>query len=133
MLDAGTGSGILALAGKRFGAAQVTAVDHDPMAISTARQNARANHIRGVEFVVGDVTKLQGRYEIITANLYSELLVSVLPRFRKRLAAEGWMILSGVLRAQETRLSRAVRSNGLRIDQIRRRGKWIALLARFPS
>ena len=73
MLDAGTGSGILALAGKRFGAGTVLAIDNDPTAIATARENARANGIREVKFVVGDVTAMAaGEFDIITANLYSE-------------------------------------------------------------
>jgi ribosomal protein L11 methyltransferase len=130
MLDAGTGSGILALAGKRFGAGDVVAIDNDPLAISTAKQNARCNQIRGVKFVVGDVAKnITGKYDIITANLYSELLVSLLPQFRKSLAAQGQLILSGVLCQQEPQLVRALKSNAFQIPTIRRRGKWIALLA----
>ena len=57
MLDAGTGSGILALAGSRFGAAEVQAIDNDPLAISTAQANAKRNHIRFVHFICGDVTE----------------------------------------------------------------------------
>ena len=41
MFDAGTGSGVLALAARRFGASKVLAVDNDPLAISTAKENAR--------------------------------------------------------------------------------------------
>jgi ribosomal protein L11 methyltransferase len=129
MLDAGTGSGILALAGKRFGAGDVVGIDNDPLAISTAKQNARCNRIRGVKFVTGDIAKnITGKYDIITANLYSELLVSLLPQFRKNLAAQGHLILSGVLRKQEPQLLRALKSNAFQIHTIRRRGKWIALL-----
>jgi ribosomal protein L11 methyltransferase len=87
MLDAGTGSGILALAGKRFGAGTIVAIDNDRTAIATARENARVNGIRGVRFIVGDVKAMPpGRFDIITANLYSELLEQVLPQFRTSLA-----------------------------------------------
>ena len=131
MLDAGTGSGILALAGKCFGAQEVIAVDNDARAISTAKQNAQANQIAGVTFVVGDVTKKisGGPYAIITANLYSELLVAVLPNFCSLLARNGSLILSGVLRAQEPGLKRALRLNKFKTLVCRRRGKWIALVA----
>jgi ribosomal protein L11 methyltransferase len=130
MLDAGTGSGILALAGKRFGAGSTVAIDNDRTAIATARENARVNGIRGVKFIVGDVKALPpGPFDIITANLYSELLEATLPQFRSNLAEDGRLILSGVLRQQEPQLTKALKANHLRILEARRRGKWIALLA----
>ncbi len=130
MLDAGTGSGILALAGRRFGAGEVLAIDHDALAISTAKRNARENGIRRVTFVVGDVRDtLAGRYDLIAANLFSELLCEVLPGFAKALAKDGRLILSGVMRLQESRVLRALRAAGFGPRETRRRGKWIALVA----
>ena len=130
MLDAGTGSGILALAGRCFGAGDVVAIDNDALAISVAKQNARTNKIRGVRFVVGDVGDvITGKFAIITANLYSELLVSLLPGWRERLLDNGRLILSGVLRRQEVEIADALRANAFAIEEVRRRGKWIALLA----
>lgn len=134
MLDVGTGSGILALAGRRFGAREVIAIDNDPLAVSVAKQNARANQIRGVVFIVGDAAApLPGKFNVIAANLYSELLVSLLPKWARRLAADGRMILSGVLRRQERELSDALTANGFQTLEVRRRGKWIALLAAPPA
>lgn len=133
MFDAGTGSGILALAARCFGAGEVVAIDNDALAISVAKQNARANRIRGVAFVVSDVKRTPaGKFDIICANLYSELLISRLQNWRNRLAADGRLILSGVMRTQEGDVTRALRRNGFEALEIRRRGKWIALLAGSP-
>jgi ribosomal protein L11 methyltransferase len=131
MLDAGTGSGILAIAGSRFGATRIVAIDNDPLACATARRNARRNRIRNIEFRTGDVVKqkLRGKFDIITANLFSELLVAALPAWLPTLAEEGRLILSGVLRSQETTLMTALRRHGCRTAEIKRRGKWIAVLA----
>ena len=129
MLDAGTGSGILALAARRLGAGKVIAIDNDRVAIRTARENARRNCVRGVKFVVADINEQAADvFDIITANLYSELLEAVLPSFRASLQASGHLILSGILRFQEPQLMRALASNGFRILETRRRGKWVALL-----
>ena len=129
MLDAGTGSGILALAGWRFGARRVLAIDNDAMALSAAKENARRNGVRGVTFIVGDVQKrIRGTFDVVTANLYSELLITVLPKFREVLTPDGSLILSGVLRQQERELTAGLRETGLRATETRRRGKWIALL-----
>src|SRR5207253_8193948 len=81
MADLGTGSGILALAAKRFGAGQVVAIDLDPVAISTARANADLNEIRGIEFFVGAVCSWRptSKFDVIIANLFSELLIEFGP------------------------------------------------------
>lgn len=127
LVDLGTGSGILALAAKCFGAQRVTAIDNDPRAIATAKENARINKIDGIRFEIGDARRLKfpGKIDIVTANLFSELLVEILPRF-KRVRR---MILSGVLRTQERGLRSALRAHRIDIVQVRRRGKWIALVA----
>ena len=117
--DVGTGSGILALAARLFGASRVIGIDNDPIAISTARENAQVNHIRDVEFEVGDVRKWRPRrrVNVITANLFSELLIAVLPKLTRYLAAPGWLIASGILRSQEDGVTRALRHNGMAVTR----------------
>jgi len=131
MLDAGTGSGILAIAGSYFGAKRVLALDNDPLACATAKRNARANGVGNVVFSTGDILKekLIGKFEIITANLFSELVIGALPIWSRHLAPRGHLILSGILRSQEAAVVRAMRRNRFIELEIRRRGKWIALLA----
>src|SRR5438876_1393811 len=127
IVDLGTGSGILALAAKRLGGRRVIGIDNDPTAISTAKANARANKIQGVQFRGGDVrrSKLPGRVHIVTANLFSELLIAILPKLKRA----RWLILSGILREQERDVTRALKRNKIDILQVRRGGKWVAILA----
>lgn len=131
MLDAGTGTGILAIAASRFGAKRIVAIDNDPVACSIARRNARANGVRRITFLTGDVAKhrLRGNFDIITANLFSELLIAAMPSWVRHLAPNGALILSGILRSQERALANALRRNGCRAGEVKRRGKWIAVLA----
>jgi ribosomal protein L11 methyltransferase len=128
LLDLGTGSGILALAGARFGAKRVIAIDNDPIAIATAKENAHRNRIDHVDFRVADVRrwKFPARIDIITANFFSELLIEILPKLK----CAQWLIFSGVLRGQEAGLVRALKRSGMAIVETRRRGKWVAMLAR---
>ena len=127
MVDLGTGSGILALAAKCFGATRVIGIDNDPSAISTAKENVRLNKIRDVQFRVGDVRrwKLPGKIDIVIANLFSELLIEILPNLKRA----RWLILSGILRGQEREVTRAFKRHKIDILQLRRRGKWVAILA----
>jgi ribosomal protein L11 methyltransferase len=128
LLDLGTGSGILALAAARFGARHVIAIDLDPVAIATAKENARRNKIGNTDFQVADARrwKFPPRIGFVTANLFSELLIEIVPKLKRA----QWLILSGILREQEARLISALKRNGIATVETRRRGKWIAILAR---
>jgi len=86
-----------------------------------------------IDFEMGDVLRIKGRddkFDVIAANLFSELIIKALPVWKTRLKRQGWLILSGVLRKQEKDLLRALRRNRIDIARVRRRGKWIAILAR---
>jgi ribosomal protein L11 methyltransferase len=128
LADLGTGTGILALAAKCFGAGHVVGIDIDSTAISIAKANARLNKIDNVDFRLSDLRKWEpgGVRDIVAANLYSELLIEIVPKLKRN----SWLILSGVLRAQEDRLFRVLRRNSIRLVSVKRRGKWIAVLAR---
>jgi len=128
LVDLGTGSGILALAAKYFGAKRVLAVDLDPTAISTAKTNARLNKIDKVDFQLGDVRRWKParKIDIVTGNLLSEILIQILPKLKR----SNWLILSGVLRAQEKEFVRTLRRSKIDIVDVRRRGKWVAVLAK---
>jgi ribosomal protein L11 methylase PrmA len=92
-----------------------------------AKSNTRLNKIRGASFQLGDVLKwnLAQKTDVITANLYSGLLIEMLPK----LSATGWLILSGILRSQKPQFVRALQRNHLDIIDMKRRGKWMAFLA----
>lgn len=127
LVDLGAGSGILALAAKILGAKRAVGIDDDPIAISTAKQNAQLNKIGGVQFRVADVRlwKSTAKIDVVTANLYSELLIEILPNLK----AARWLILSGFLRNQERDVRRSLTRNKLTIIEMRKRGKWVAILA----
>jgi ribosomal protein L11 methyltransferase len=120
LLDLGTGSGILALAAARFGAKRVIAIDHDPIAIATAKANARRNKIDNIDFRVADLRrwKFGRKVDIIAANLFSELLIEILPKLKRAQC----LILSGILREQAAQLGRGLKQNGISIVETRRYG-----------
>jgi ribosomal protein L11 methyltransferase len=130
LADLGTGSGILALAAKRFGAEDVVGIDVDPKAISVAKANARSNKIDNVDFKLTDLRKWKSWVgtDIVAANLYRELLIEILPKLKRG----HWLILSGVLRMHENKFVHALRRKKIEIVKINRRGKWIAVLAKAP-
>jgi ribosomal protein L11 methyltransferase len=128
LADLGTGSGILALAAKRFGAGRVIGIDIDPKAISIAKANARLNKIDNVDFRLGDLRKWKptNARDVVVANLYNELLIAVLPELKRCT----WLILSGVLRTQEKKFLSVLRRNNIETLNVKRRGKWVAVAAK---
>jgi ribosomal protein L11 methylase PrmA len=104
------------------------AIDNDCTAIAVAKSSARLNNIRGASFQLGDVGKWKSgsKTDVITANLYTGLLMQIMPKLK----GSRWLILSGMLRHQEHVFRRALRRNQIEEITIKRRGKWIAILAR---
>ncbi len=128
MLDLGTGTGILALAARSLGARRVEASDFDRDAVRTTKENARLNGITGVVVKKSDVRQWQPprTWPVVAANLFSGLLIEAAPTIAAALAPGGRLIFSGILRDQEFAVIAALKSSGLRVERIIRRGKWVS-------
>ncbi len=103
VLDAGTGSGVLALVARALGAGSVTAVDDDPDAIESARENLELNGVTGgIDLQVADFRTLAARSaDVVTANLTGGLLVRGAAVLAQAVAPGGSLIISGVMAEEE--------------------------------
>ena len=126
-LDLGTGSAILAMASQILGAKSALGTDFDPHAIRTARENISNNQIPNVDVEESDVLawKPKRKWPVIAANLFSGILVQAAPIITSALAADGHLILSGVLREQESEVITAFEKQGIHFEHVVRKGKWI--------
>lgn len=98
VLDYGCGSGILAIAAARLGAAQVAGVDIDPQAVEAARANAERN---GVTALFADSAEpVAGEYDVVVANILSNPLRVLAPAICAHVRPGGRLALSGILREQ---------------------------------
>lgn len=98
VLDYGCGSGILAIAAAKLGAARVDAVDVDPQAVETAAANARAN---GVALQAALPEALPAAlYDIVVSNILAQPLIVLAPLLAARTAPQGRIALAGILEAQ---------------------------------
>ena len=98
VLDYGCGSGILAIAAAKLGAARVDAVDIDPQSVETARANAATN---GTPLrVVLPEALSAGRYDIVISNILAQPLMMLAPLLIERTERGGWLALSGILSSQ---------------------------------
>jgi ribosomal protein L11 methyltransferase len=99
VIDAGCGSGILALSAALLGAGELAAFDSDPEAVRVSRENAEANGLAGrVDFFVGDLSRLAGRQaDLVLANIQSDVLLRHARELLAAVAPGGALVLSGIL------------------------------------
>lgn len=95
VLDYGCGSGVLAIAAMKLGAASATGVDIDPQALVATRRNAADNSVEVGVARPGE--PIEGRYDVVVANILAGPLVEFADSITSRLAGGGMLALSGVL------------------------------------
>ena len=130
MLDIGTGSGILAIAALKLGAAAAEGVDIDPVAVRTACENAALN---GVESrftgLVGDLSdQASGRYDIVTANIVANAIISLAPAVPALLAEGGHFIASGIIDTRADEVEAALAAAGLTVAARREKRGWVCFV-----
>jgi ribosomal protein L11 methyltransferase len=111
VLDVGTGSGVLAIAADRLGAARALGIDHDPDAVQAARENLALNPAaRDVSFAVADLrTTSLPRAGVVTANLTGALLIETATELVGAVDPGGTLIVSGLLAGERDEVVKALR------------------------
>lgn len=131
LLDLGTGSGILAIAGAKLGASRVLALDTDPQAVEVARENVRRNGVMGQVIVMeGSLDQADGRFDVVAVNILAKVIVEMLAQgLAARLMPEGRLILAGLIADQEAEVTAALRQVGLEPIGRRQIDDWVGLVA----
>jgi len=129
-LDLGTGTGLLAIAARSLGFRTVIGIDTDPLAIEAAHRNLALNHAETVEVYEGDISSVEGTFDMIAANLISGTLIELAKDISERLRPGGMAVLSGILRGQDDEVVAAVERAALECTERLRDGKWISLACR---
>lgn len=134
-LDIGTGSGILAIAAAKLGYRPVAALDFDPESVRVARENARTNDVlRSIRLVQADLRALPWRaretFDVIAANLTSDLLIGERRRILARLKPGGALVLAGILRRQFAGVKKEMARGGMKLAVKDIEGEWSSGLFR---
>ena len=128
-LDIGAGSGILALAMHRLGAAKAIAFDNDNDAYGALRDNRIRNGVpdAAMPLFIGSVEALRGgTFDVVTMNIIPEVIVPLLGDVVPRLAPEARLILSGILVVRREFVIDAAATHGLELVHEREKGEWWA-------
>lgn len=131
VLDYGCGSGILAIGAAKYGAAQVDAVDIDPAAVATARDNAANNAVSLRSGLPDMVEPARAGYGIVLANILASPLKVLAPLLCAHLAPGGQLVLAGILERQTQELQEAY-APSLELSVADTQDGWVLLTGRRP-
>lgn len=143
VLDVGAGSGILAIAAARLGAARALALDTDPEAVAAARANAVRNGLAarvearegslGADWPPGAEREApRAAFDLVAANISSAAVAALLPDAAATLRPGGRLVASGFLREAAPDIGAAARAAGLTAVRPAYDGEWAAIEARAP-
>lgn len=129
LLDIGTGTGVLAIAGVKLGAGSAVGIDVDEWSSTNAMENIRLNNAE--ELVTIHQMELSSlppaTFDLIVANIQLNVIVPMLGEMKKRLAARGIMLLSGLLLPDRGQIVSALAGLGLTVCEEMKENEWIAV------
>ncbi len=128
-LDIGTGSAILAIAAAKLGYQPILAIDFDPEAVRVARANAQANGVlKKIKIIHSDVAKLPIKplkgFDVICANLISDVLVKERRRIAAQLNQNGVLVLAGILKTEFSAVQKNFEESGLKLIRSGSKKEW---------
>ncbi|HLI90375.1 MAG TPA: 50S ribosomal protein L11 methyltransferase [Ktedonobacteraceae bacterium] len=136
VLDVGTGSGILALAAAKLGAAHVYAIDNSSVAVESATENATMNGLSDrITVVEGTLDEAQaermaGQYDLVLANIIAHIIGALAPQLARMLAPQGVLVVSGIIEERRADAEGPLLEAGLELVEQTMIDDWLALVLR---
>ena len=127
LLDAGCGSGILAIAGSLCGFEPIDAFDFDPDAVMITKENMELNKVTGFEPVTADAADYQGRaekYDLVCANILAHLLKSFRTNIVSWVKPGGYLALAGILEEEFQSVVDAYTASGFELIEAETLKEW---------
>lgn len=134
ILDAGTGTGVLAILASMRGASMVVACDIDKYAIDNAAENFRRNKISNVLLIHGSVEEVtETGFDGILANINKNVLLSEMPLYAHHMKEGGFLLCSGFFSEDADEISKRAEKDFLEVNHMFVRDGWAALQFRKKS
>ena len=129
MADIGTGSGILAIAGAKFGAKSIIGVDNDPSVIQVAKENADINDVGNkCTFYEGSAVDIKENFDIVTANILAHVLISMMKELYSITKIDGKIILSGIIAEKAEEVKNSALETGFNFLETFAENNWVAIV-----
>ena len=130
MADIGTGSGILAICAKKFGAKTVYGCDNDETVIDVCIENAEINGINDIVFELKTADLLTEKYDFVCANILHNVLAEIMGDLKNIMKPNAKMVLSGILNEKSPVVLEAINRHGLEIIETLTQDQWVAFVVK---
>ena len=126
VLDIGTGSGILAMVAATLGANSVLGIDTDPLAVTAALLNVETNKLMDKVEIIQGTTESNNlsQYDLVVANLYSKVIMEIGHSIMSKMAGNGVVILSGIMKDKLEEVIVSLRTHNFVLDHYLTEGDW---------
>jgi ribosomal protein L11 methyltransferase len=133
VLDIGAGTGILAISAAKLGAREILAIDHNQLAVKTARRNVLFNGVEDrVKVTLGEAEILETMaVDMILANLHFQAIESLLTR--KNPFSTRWAVFSGLFHGQVNAVLSSLEKRQLKVHEKMEENRWVTLVLRKTS
>ena len=134
VLDVGTGSGILALAALKLGAASASCLDNSSVAVESAIANVAANNLSDrITVTLGELdetkaTRMAAQYDLVLANIIARVIGSIAPQLAQVLTPDGLLISSGIIEDRRHEAEQPLLAAGLTLLDTAIIDDWVTLI-----
>ena len=139
VLDVGTGSGILALASAKLGAASVYCIDNSSVAVESATANAAMNDLSDkITVILGtldevEAARMADQYDMVLVNILAHIIGGMASQLAQVVAPGGFLIATGIIEARRADAEDPLLTAGLQLIERVMIDDWIALIMRKPG
>ncbi|MEK6475897.1 50S ribosomal protein L11 methyltransferase [Catalinimonas sp. 4WD22] len=133
VMDAGCGTGILAIMAHLKGASEIIAFDNNEWAVDNTHENFEINRCPEIKMFSGTVTDIQEeeKFDIILANINRNVLLEEMDMYAARLKIDGMLVLSGFYNYDASQIEEKALASGLKVKGRKERNDWVALQLTF--
>ncbi|MAO72437.1 MAG: 50S ribosomal protein L11 methyltransferase [Flavobacteriales bacterium] len=124
VLDIGCGTGVLAILSKMLGSEDTLGIDINEWSYENSKENAVLNNIDSIEFLLGDISRIKGDFDIVLANINRNVILYDIDKYYKSMKENSDLILSGFLSDDVTLIREKAESLGLSLVSQKNKDKW---------
>lgn len=131
VIDVGCGTGILSIIASKLGAADITAVDIDDVAVKVTKENSIINEVDNIHAfkgVLNDIEKKEA--DLVVANIIADVIIGISIDIPSYLKKDGLMIMSGIIKERKQEVLDVYLKLGFRCEEILELGEWVAIALR---
>jgi ribosomal protein L11 methyltransferase len=127
VFDFGTGTGVLAILAEKLGATKILVTDNDEWSITNATENTQRNNCSKIELKLSSVVPDENEFDIILANINKNVILANIHLLKQQLKQNGVLLLSGLLKEDETDILSATDKLGLKLINSIKRNNWLSI------